>query len=39
MCGTIDPEHAYDEYLVLLAKSGMTITWVLRPYISNSHSL
>jgi hypothetical protein len=24
MCGTIDPRHTYDEYLVLLAKSGMT---------------
>jgi hypothetical protein len=24
MCGTIDPGHTYDEYLVLLAKSGMT---------------
>jgi hypothetical protein len=24
MCGTIDPEHTYDEYLVLLAKSGIT---------------
>jgi hypothetical protein len=25
MCGIIDPEHTYDECLVLLAKSGMTI--------------
>jgi hypothetical protein len=24
MCGTIDPGHTYDEYMVLLAKSGMT---------------
>jgi hypothetical protein len=24
MCGTVDPGHTYDEYLVLLAKSGMT---------------
>jgi hypothetical protein len=24
MCGTIDPGHTYDEYLVLLAKSAMT---------------
>jgi hypothetical protein len=24
MYGTIDPGHTYDEYLVLLAKSGMT---------------
>jgi hypothetical protein len=24
MCGTIDPGHTCDEYLVLLAKSGMT---------------
>jgi hypothetical protein len=24
MCGTIDPGHTYDEYLVLLAKSDMT---------------
>jgi hypothetical protein len=24
MCGTIDHEHTYDEYLVLLVKSGMT---------------
>jgi hypothetical protein len=24
MCGTIDPGHTYDEYLVLLAKLGMT---------------
>jgi hypothetical protein len=24
MCGTIDYGHIYDEYLVLLAKSGMT---------------
>jgi hypothetical protein len=29
MYGTIDPGHIYDEYLVLLAKSGMTplIIW------------
>jgi hypothetical protein len=25
MCETIDPMHTYDEYLVLLAKSGMTV--------------
>jgi hypothetical protein len=25
MCGAIDPGHTYDEYFVLLAKSGMTI--------------
>jgi hypothetical protein len=25
MYGTIDPEHIYDEYLVLLTKSGMTV--------------
>jgi hypothetical protein len=39
MCGTIDPRHTYDEYLVLLAKSGMTRgrgqctlhTWSPRP--------
>jgi hypothetical protein len=24
MCGTIDLGHTYDEYMVLLAKSGMT---------------
>jgi hypothetical protein len=24
MSGTIDPRHTYDEYLVLLAKSGKT---------------
>jgi hypothetical protein len=24
MCGTIDPGHTYDEYLILHAKSGMT---------------
>jgi hypothetical protein len=24
MCGTIDPGRTYDEYLILLAKSGMT---------------
>jgi hypothetical protein len=24
MCGTIDPSHICDEYLVLLTKSGMT---------------
>jgi hypothetical protein len=24
MCGTIDPGHTCDEYLVFLAKSGMT---------------
>jgi hypothetical protein len=23
MCGTIDPGHTYDEYLVLLAKLGI----------------
>jgi hypothetical protein len=26
ICGTINPGHTYDEYLVLLAKSGMTYT-------------
>jgi hypothetical protein len=25
MCGTIDPGHTYNEYLGLLAKSGMTV--------------
>jgi hypothetical protein len=30
MCGTIDPGHTYDEYLVLLAKSGMTPTRRIR---------
>jgi hypothetical protein len=28
MCGTIDPGHTYDEYMVLLAKSGMTILFL-----------
>jgi hypothetical protein len=31
MCGTIDHGHTFDEYLILLAKSGMTLlldpTW------------
>jgi hypothetical protein len=26
MCGAIDPGHTCDEYLVLLAKSGMTLS-------------
>jgi hypothetical protein len=26
MCRIIDPGHTYDEYLVLLAKSGMTLS-------------
>jgi hypothetical protein len=26
ICGTIDPRHTYDEYLVLLAKSIITIS-------------
>jgi hypothetical protein len=26
MCGTIDPGRTYDDYLVLLAKLGMTST-------------
>jgi hypothetical protein len=29
MCGIIDPGHTYDEYLVLLAKSGMTLEYQL----------
>jgi hypothetical protein len=24
MCGTIDPGHTYDEYVILFAKLGMT---------------
>jgi hypothetical protein len=34
MCGTINPGHTYDEYMVLLAKLGMTRadqTWVAIP--------
>jgi hypothetical protein len=35
MCGTIDPGHTYDEYLLLLAKLGMT-TYNPRAFLSGN---
>jgi hypothetical protein len=32
MCGTIDPGHTYDEYLILLAKSSMTEADIIIAY-------
>jgi hypothetical protein len=33
MCGTIDPRHTYNEYLVLAQKPGMTVAGRPNPLV------